>query len=90
MLVNCSENLKPDEFVNFCRQYQIMTILCKNLRLDEPKPLLTMLRAVNVLMGVGQKAQLNGMNILREEFNAAGGIDMLEALQVHRLEDVYK
>lgn len=90
MLMNCASVLKPSDFVIFCRQRRLMAILCQNLRLDEAKPLLTMLRTVNVLMGVGQKAPVNGMNMLREEFNAAKGIDILEELQIHKLEDVYK
>jgi len=90
LLMNCSENIKPSELLAFCRHQGIMSILYQNLRLDEAKPLLTMLRTVNTLMGIGQKAQINGMNILREDFNAAGGIDLLEELQMHKLEDVYK
>lgn len=39
--------------------------------------MLTFLRSVNVFLSVGQKAQINAMNILKEEFNASGGIDKL-------------
>jgi hypothetical protein len=63
-----------------------MQCLVNNLKLEEPRPLITMLKTTYTLMGVGAKSLVNSMNVLKEDFNSHGGIDYLEKLQTHKLD----
>lgn len=65
-------------------------MLADMLQFEDVKTLICDLRTIYRVLGVGEKVQVNGRNVLKEEFDGYGAIDVLEGLQKHRSDEVYK
>lgn len=60
-----------------------MGTIARLMLVDDYKTLINVLRTLYAVLDAGKRAPINGMNMLKEEFNANGGIDLLEKAQLH-------
>jgi hypothetical protein len=90
ILGNLTIKGNPQQLLEFYRHYQVMRYMAALLKTDDVKGLISALRTIFRLLGVGEIWQVQGMNALKEELNSYGAIDTMEELQKHKSEDVYK
>ncbi len=82
-LSNCTARGVPTQFNTLVYEKRILNALCLMLKDKDVKVLAVTLEAIANILKVGKENPVHGENLYALEFEKIGGMDMLEALQMH-------
>ena len=68
----------------------LLKIICECIKGDNKNEIIIGLEALSNLLSFGEKYNINGQNLIRDEVEKIGMYDFLEKLQHHRNENIYE
>ena len=68
----------------------LLKIICECIKGDNKNEIIIGLEALSNLLSFGEKYNINGQNLIRDEVEKMGMCDFLEKLQHHRNENIYE